>query len=163
MKLDDTGHSCIHAAILRDLPPVAVTSLVQCAKQETLSAQDAKGRTPLHYAVEYPRCSESQLAVVKELLARGHTALGKFTIEPDCFFVFQHHNQTRLVRREEGSRASDAGRPESPQPAASDKELAAAASGGRAAHRAFPRRAPQKGNGGTFKRASGKGGRQWRQ
>jgi len=133
MKLDDTGHNCIHAAILRELPPIAITSLVQGAKQETLSAQDAKGRTPLHYAVEYSRCSGSRLAVVKELLARGDTALERFTIEPDCFSVFQHHNQTRLVRREEEDRENDAGRPESPGSAASDKELAAAASGGRAA------------------------------
>ncbi|KAK3304801.1 uncharacterized protein B0T15DRAFT_253360 [Chaetomium strumarium] len=96
MRFED-DQNCIHAAILKGLHPGAIISLVEASSEGTLCAQDTKGRTPLHLAVDYSRCTPEQLEIVKTLISRGDKALDKFTAEPDCYSVFEYHNYTRLL------------------------------------------------------------------
>lgn len=94
---DSMNH--IHAAIHHRLDPKVTMNLVQKASSVTLCARDANGRTPLHLAVEYDRCSEEQIQLVELLLKKGDNALSMFTSNPKDLSVYEYHQYTRQQRQ----------------------------------------------------------------
>jgi hypothetical protein len=88
--------NCLHLAILtihKGLKRQTVLDLIKKASEPTLCGQDKRGRTPLHLAVDYILCSESQLGIVEELLLQGDKALKLHT--NDHLSVYQYHLWTR--------------------------------------------------------------------
>jgi hypothetical protein len=85
----------MHAALRSKLGPELTIKLINKASADTLSAQDQHGRTPLHIAVEYERCTGSQLEVIQSLIARGDRALDLFTKQPYDYSVYEHHLDTK--------------------------------------------------------------------
>ena len=105
----------MHAAIRSKLGAELTIKLINKASVATLSAQDQHGRTPLHIAVEYDRCTDSQLGVIQTLIARGDQALDFFTKQPYESSVYEHHMDTRkkaermaVTARTEVTRGEDA-------------------------------------------------------
>jgi len=90
------GRNSIHAALLAPgMDEKDVIELIKRASEETLCMQDDDGLTPLHLAVSYNRCSESQLRIIRELISRGDKALDKFTKNPADLSVYEYHEYTR--------------------------------------------------------------------
>jgi hypothetical protein len=77
---DALKNNCIHAIIQRGIDSTMAIRVISIARENTLRARDMRGRTPLHYAVEYERCNKAQLDIVRELIARGDSALDEFTV-----------------------------------------------------------------------------------
>ncbi|KAG9237404.1 hypothetical protein BJ875DRAFT_453856 [Amylocarpus encephaloides] len=94
MSCGERGENCLHAAIRSKMPAQTAISLIRLTNDETLKAQDSKGFTPLHYAVEYERCTDSQFDVVKTLIECGDSALDKLGNKPDYFSVYRYHENT---------------------------------------------------------------------
>ncbi|KAI1288067.1 hypothetical protein F5Y03DRAFT_401844 [Xylaria venustula] len=90
--VSDEGNG-IHKAIIKGLSPELTINLVNIASDKLLQATDGENCTPLHRAVEYDRCTEAQLDVVKALLKRGDSALDKRN--KAGLSVYQHHFKTR--------------------------------------------------------------------
>ncbi|KAF7870352.1 hypothetical protein EAF04_004098 [Stromatinia cepivora] len=95
MKCSDRSENCLHAAIRRNLPVKIILNLIERAREGSLEAQDSKGFTPLHYAVEYKQCTRSRFEVVTKLIECGDSALDKLGNKPDYFSVFGYHESTR--------------------------------------------------------------------
>ncbi|KAI0099322.1 hypothetical protein GGR51DRAFT_396279 [Nemania sp. FL0031] len=91
----DHGRNSIHAAIFHNLDEAYTLRLVEKASEETLCMRDQDGLTPLHLAVQYSRCSESQLRIVRALIARGDKALDEFSTNPKDLSVYMYHQYTR--------------------------------------------------------------------
>ncbi|KAM0276583.1 hypothetical protein ACHAQH_006588 [Verticillium albo-atrum] len=92
----EKGENCLHLAMRsRHLPGAVKQKFVNLAPKEAIYAQDSKGYTPLHYAVEYKRGSEEQLEVVKLLIAKDDSAFLKVTHAPDPRSVYQYAEHTR--------------------------------------------------------------------
>ena len=87
--------NCIHSAISKGLDPKLSIRFVEMPSKETLAAQDGAGLTPLHYAVDYTRCTDSQLGIFMALVKYGDKAFDRFTGEPDLFSVYRYHLDTR--------------------------------------------------------------------
>lgn len=81
----------LHFAIKRKLK--YFEHMVKMADAKTLALQDAKGNTLLHLAVEYKRCRQHQLYIVRDIVARGGE-------EAQCDFngdgnsPYLHHRKT---------------------------------------------------------------------
>lgn len=86
---------CLHVAIKKNVKPDLIIFLIEHAGERALCAQDDMGKTPLHLAVEYERCTDAQLQVVKALIKQCDKAMDKRTIEPDCFSPYRYHEYTR--------------------------------------------------------------------
>jgi hypothetical protein len=105
------GRNGIHAALLAPgIDERDVIALIERASEETLCMQDDDGLTPLHLAVEYNRCSESQLRIIRELISRGDKALDKFTKNPADLSVYEYHEYTRAKAQKRSRTALGAGR-----------------------------------------------------
>jgi len=87
--------NCIHISIYHSLKKEFTVRLIKAASEKTLCAVDQDGLTPLHLAVEYPRCSETQLTIVKTLIEYGDGALDVFTKNPKGLSVYEYHYYTR--------------------------------------------------------------------
>lgn len=93
--------TCLHEAISWSQDWEITRTIISFAPKAMFSVKDAKGRTPLHLAVEYDRCSPAQVGLVEELLRRGPAAMnvkipGKF----DSSNVYQYHERTRKEAKE---------------------------------------------------------------
>ncbi|KAK3309898.1 uncharacterized protein B0T15DRAFT_17432 [Chaetomium strumarium] len=92
MSASSTGNG-IHVAINAGLSPRLTVALINQLSDDVLSQRDGAGCTPLHRAVEYERCKEGQIEIVRALLERGDSALDEKTNEN--LSVYQHHLSTR--------------------------------------------------------------------
>lgn len=92
---DKDEENCLHVAIHVGLRVDTTIELIQRASQQTLSARNCNGHTPLHLAVEHSRCTEEQFKIVQLLIMHGDAAFdptGKFA---GSHSVYQHHVATR--------------------------------------------------------------------
>lgn len=93
--------TCLHEAISWSQDYEIIQTIIEFAPEAMFSVKDGKGRTPLHLAVEYERCSPAQVELVKELLRRGPAAMDvKILGKPDSDTVYQYHERTRNEAKE---------------------------------------------------------------
>ncbi|KAI0968531.1 hypothetical protein F4678DRAFT_192806 [Xylaria arbuscula] len=92
LKSSDAGNG-IHKAIRNISSPKLIIDLINKVSNDVLKDTDGEGCTPLHRAVEYTRCTEAQVDVVKALLERGDLALDERN--KAGLSVYQHHFSTR--------------------------------------------------------------------
>lgn len=98
--------NCIHQAVKRSVAPKLITYLIGLASRDTLCAKDDRGNTPLHLAVDYERCIDTQLEVVKAFIARCDEAMDMRTNAPNSFSAYQWHEySSELVKK---ARAAEA-------------------------------------------------------
>ncbi|KAF7952195.1 uncharacterized protein EAE97_001692 [Botrytis byssoidea] len=109
MQCSERSENCLIAAIRHKLPVNIITNLIEKTTENTLKAQDSKGFTPLHYAVEYERCTHSQFEIVRKLIECGDSALDKLGNKPDYFSVYGYHESTRekYVSSKKGGKIND--------------------------------------------------------
>lgn len=77
---DSRGSNCLQSAILNLSPSnknhaQSILNMVNFVPKDMFKITDAKGRTPLHIAVEYNRGIAKQHEIVEKLLERGSDAL----------------------------------------------------------------------------------------
>ncbi|KAI9797324.1 MAG: hypothetical protein M1833_005503, partial [Piccolia ochrophora] len=100
------SQNCLHLAVHRNIKLAGF--LIERASEETLCAKDDQGRTPLHLAVDYTRCTVKQLEVVKALIQRGDKALDERTNAPHCLSAYRYHEHTHKdTERDEKSKEKD--------------------------------------------------------
>ncbi|PVH79900.1 hypothetical protein DL98DRAFT_515795 [Cadophora sp. DSE1049] len=94
----DRDDTCLHAAITYGLRGELAMPLVELVPKEMFCVQDAKGRTPLHLAVDYERSRAEQVTIVSKLLRLGPEAL-EVRMEQDSLgrrlSAYQYHEVTR--------------------------------------------------------------------
>ncbi|KAH8654473.1 hypothetical protein BGZ60DRAFT_532842 [Tricladium varicosporioides] len=93
------SENCLHVAIRRNVAPKLALFLIERAGEKTLCAKDDKGNTPLHLAVEYERCTDAQMAIVKALVERSDKAMDERTNAPYQFSPFLYHEHTRTLAK----------------------------------------------------------------
>lgn len=98
---DDKGvDTCLHMAINANLKPELIKGIIENVSERTFCVRDRKGCTPLHLAVDYEKCSPSQVEIVSHLLRFGPHALvvkmKKDSMGPPRS-AFQHHEITRKL------------------------------------------------------------------
>ncbi|KAI1109570.1 hypothetical protein F5Y14DRAFT_444621 [Nemania sp. NC0429] len=103
LKSSDAGNG-IHKAIRDGLRPKLTIDLVNKVSNKVLKDVDGEGCTPLHRAVEYKRCTEAQLDVVKALLKKGDSALD--VRNKAGLSVYQYHLSTRPIEDSTAAKAS---------------------------------------------------------
>lgn len=86
--------NCIHKAILNNFDASTTIGLIKRASPKALSSKDQTGLTPLHYAVDYERCTVSRLRVVRTLIQYSDGAFDQITGKPNHFSVYQYHVDT---------------------------------------------------------------------
>lgn len=69
MKMND-GKTCLHLAMDKKLSPRIIKSLIQHANDDTLAVQDGEGKTPMHYAMFFNRCTDNGVKLIKLFLER---------------------------------------------------------------------------------------------
>ncbi|KAJ4256271.1 hypothetical protein NW762_009351 [Fusarium torreyae] len=101
---NDVEVTCLHTALIcsfTDEESRESTVKVICSfvPEEMFTVTDAKGRTPLHLAVEYERCCKTQVGIVEELLRRGQNALTvEVQLSPHstrAVSLYQYHEHSR--------------------------------------------------------------------
>ena len=131
----DTKETCIHAAIHKSLSPNLAIFLINKASEKVLCLQDFQGKTPLHSAVQYKRCTDEQLQIVQALAERGGGAMRmlaapdhvatkmlakrgggpmKIQTEDFCLSPYKYHMHTR-VETEKGAKDAQENMRESTQ------------------------------------------------
>jgi len=88
------SENCLHIAMGRNITPELAVFLIEHASEGTLCAKDDKGNTPLHLAVDYQRCTDVQLDIVKALILRCDKALDERTNAPNSFSPYRYHEHT---------------------------------------------------------------------
>ncbi|KAF2012823.1 hypothetical protein BU24DRAFT_465179 [Aaosphaeria arxii CBS 175.79] len=123
-------NNCIQVAISKDLRVPETKKLIDQASEYTLASQDGSGRTPLHIAVEYERCTPARKDIIMSLIKRGDRAFDQVTEKPDKFSIYRHHLDTREKydkkkqeqRRSERSEGGQARKAVTQKPRVDDKE-----------------------------------------
>jgi hypothetical protein len=92
----ERGTTCLHQAISWGRRNELIKIIIGFVPEAMFISRDAKGRTPLHLAVEYDRCSIAHADLVEELLRRGPAAMDeKISDGSDSSTVYQYHERTR--------------------------------------------------------------------
>lgn len=108
---NDRDVTCLHSALLCDFAAEKsreeiIGIMCSFVPEEMFTVTDFRGRTPLHLAVEYERCSRSQVGIVTELLKRGGKALDvMITLHGNrALSVYQYHQKSRKQRKAEAGK-----------------------------------------------------------
>jgi len=108
---DGREENSLHFA-LRSSPqvvsPETLKKLVRKSTEAAVAAADSFGFTPLHYAVDYSRCSHDQYGIIKSLLKTGEKssliksgkAVLDFVTNGERLSVYRYHIKTREQFRE---------------------------------------------------------------
>ncbi|KAF9636707.1 hypothetical protein BFW01_g7603 [Lasiodiplodia theobromae] len=101
---DSQGNNCLHEALqgsASNSHRIALDIIARVHDGQWLRCQNLAGRTPLHIAVEYDRCTPSQLCVVRKLLDTCDEALdANVGGDPRELSVYRYHEQTRREHME---------------------------------------------------------------
>ncbi|KAI1460617.1 hypothetical protein F4805DRAFT_416485 [Annulohypoxylon moriforme] len=102
--------NCIHEAIMKRSSSTnghLLKTLLGRAKADTLLAKEENGLTPLHLAVEYNRCDDSQLEIVQALVEGCESVLDmtydhpeKGPLSPYLYHEFTHQEAKEKHARE---------------------------------------------------------------
>lgn len=99
----DREATCLHAALSADfykkhrLDRVNfITTIISLVPKAMFKIKDSKGRTPLHLAVQYENCIQSQEIIVEKLLREGPEALNVETQELGrSISIYQFHELSK--------------------------------------------------------------------
>lgn len=69
MKMNH-GKTCLHLAIEKQLSPRTIKTLIQHANGEALAVQDGDGKTPMHHAALFKRCTDNGVELIQLFLER---------------------------------------------------------------------------------------------
>ncbi|UKZ68741.1 uncharacterized protein TrAtP1_009763 [Trichoderma atroviride] len=69
------GKTCLHLAIKENFDSKTRKVLVENASDEALAIQDDVGKTPMHYAAEYKRCTDDGAELIKLFIERDLKAM----------------------------------------------------------------------------------------
>ncbi len=99
----------LHAAVIsqRKITPAILGQIIKMAPEMMFRIQDARGYTPLHLAVAASRCVDSQLEVVRALIARDPSVLEM--VSRNGSSVYQYHMLSRKSAIADGSEKPSAG------------------------------------------------------
>ena len=103
---DHSKRNCIHVALKSTLPTDVIIKLIEAASEESLCKQDRDGLTPLHYAVDYERCTKDRLPVVEALIRRSDKAFDVKSEKPVLRPVFLYHIHSRKNYKEPKKRSA---------------------------------------------------------
>lgn len=96
---DSQGNNCLHETLqgsANSSHKIALDIIARVHDGERLRRQNLAGRTPLHIAVEYDRCTPSQLRIVRKLLDTCDEALdANVGGDPRELSIYRYHEQTR--------------------------------------------------------------------
>lgn len=110
---DSKNNNCLHKAMLskhKYARKIALRLIERVRDTETLRAQNNDLKTPLHIAVEWERCTESQMGVVRALVSACDTALDVNVgadVEPSRLSVYRYHEKTRREAKKADAAAKD--------------------------------------------------------
>lgn len=107
---DHSKRNCIHVALKSTLPTDVIIKLIEAASEESLCKQDRDELTPLHYAVDYERCTKDRLPVVEALIKRSDKAFDIKSDKPGLRSVFLYHINSRKNYKEPKKRSNPASR-----------------------------------------------------
>lgn len=111
--VDSKNNNCLHKAMLskhKYARRIALKLIKRVRNTKTLEAQNNEFRTPLHIAVEWERCTESQMDVVRALVKACDAALNVNVgadIEPCRLSVYRYHEKTRQAAKKAEAGAKD--------------------------------------------------------
>ena len=89
-------NNCIHLAIIsKSIDTELIIKVIEKASKGSLAAKNQWGRTPIHEAVDFKKCTESRLRVLEALMEYGDSALDEITDKPDYYSVYEWHHATR--------------------------------------------------------------------
>ncbi|KAH6603973.1 hypothetical protein Trco_007419 [Trichoderma cornu-damae] len=103
MKIKD-GKTCLHLAIEMKFDEKTKRMLIENASDEALAVQDDVGKTPMHYAVVFKRCSDTGAELVNLFIERDLKAIRSKQRPPKTFLdlsdnsgasVYWQHQTTR--------------------------------------------------------------------
>ncbi|KAH0499666.1 hypothetical protein TgHK011_006843 [Trichoderma gracile] len=93
--------NCIHWSIENLCPDLTVQLIEKAANDQCLLAKNRRGFTPLHLAVEYPKCLE-RLEVIKTLLKFGEKALDQRCKEDMSAYRYYRKTMTDYQGKDSG-------------------------------------------------------------
>jgi hypothetical protein len=85
--------NCLHIAIKKGVSAKLTLLLIEKAGEDAFLAKNNEGYTPLHIAVEYDRCTDTQLDIVEKLISRCDKAMDQRT--NTSLSPYQYHQYTR--------------------------------------------------------------------
>lgn len=98
---DKDVDTCLHLAITSNLKPELTKGIIENISEKTFLMQDRRGRTPLHLAVDYEKCSPSQVDIVSHLLRFSPPRALEIRMRKDNMgpsrSAYQHHEITRKL------------------------------------------------------------------
>lgn len=98
--------TCLHVVIRKMVPQEHVLDLIKRASHGTLCAQDNKGNTPLHVAVDYNLCLDGQIKVVEALVNKSDEAMG--VVNANGMSPYRYHEETRREALKRATNAQEA-------------------------------------------------------
>jgi hypothetical protein len=110
---DSKNNNCLHKAMLskhKYARKIALKLIKRVRNPKTLEAQNSEFKTPLHIAVEWERCTESQMGVVRALVNVCDAALNVNVgadVDPSRLSVYRYHEKTRQAAKKTEAGAKD--------------------------------------------------------
>ena len=69
------GKTCLHIAFKEALSHETLQKLIENASDKTLEVQDVLGKTPMHYAVSFSKCTDMRTQIISQFIERDLKAL----------------------------------------------------------------------------------------
>ena len=102
------GKTSLHLAIIENLNPDTIKRLVESASNKALAVKDNSGKTPMHYAVSFSRCTDVRTQLITLFIERDLSANAvQGTSKPETLFldvldgdgrsVYQEHQITKEI------------------------------------------------------------------
>ena len=100
----EMNKTCLHLALESRYKPSLIGNLVKLANVNALLAKDSKGKTPLHYAVNYSLCSDARVDIIRSFLDRDEELVveqrNNFPNQPVETFLDLKDSSNRSVYQE---------------------------------------------------------------
>lgn len=95
---DLRGETCLHAALNGNLNPSTIKMLIKNANLEALAAQDGLGKTPMHLAMSFDKCTDERTDLIILFIKRDWNAIQSNPSQKT--FLDLHSNSGLSIYRE---------------------------------------------------------------
>lgn len=99
------GKTCLHAALTeKNFNSKTTKMLIENASDEALAVLDDANKTPMHYAVQFPKCTEERMELIDLFIRRDGEAIQSQSTRHETFLdqpkingssVYQEHQKSR--------------------------------------------------------------------